>query len=98
MDRKQAIKLVKRYKKEISRLIKPTAVYLYGSYSRDEARDDSDIDVAVVINGREADWLSLSSQLWRAGCRVSSLIEPVLIDETRPSPLYDTVKRDGIAI
>lgn len=31
-------------------------VYLYGSYARGDARDDSDIDVAVVLDGEVNRW------------------------------------------
>jgi len=31
-------------------------VYLYGSYARGDARDDSDIDVAVVLDGEVIGW------------------------------------------
>ncbi|MBO1362450.1 nucleotidyltransferase domain-containing protein [Prevotella sp. A2931] len=98
MDKQKAIEIVKRYKAEIEPWINPTAVYLYGSYSRDEAREDSDIDVAVVVSDLKADWLAIMPQLWKAGWKVSSLIEPVLINEAHPSPLYEAVRRDGVAV
>ena len=98
MDRQQAIEIVKRYKAEIEPWINPTAVYLYGSHSRNEAREDSDIDVAVVVSDLKADWLVVMPQLWKADWKVNSLIEPVLISEADPSPLYEVVMRDGVAV
>ena len=98
MDRQQAIEIVKRYKAEIEPWINPTAVYLYGSHSRNEAHEDSDIDVAVVVSDLKADWLVVMPQLWKAGWKVNSLIEPVLISEADPSPLYEVVMRDGVAV
>ena len=59
---------------------------------------DSDIDVAVVVSDLKADWLVVMPQLWKAGWKVNSLIEPVLISEADPSPLYEVVMRDGVAV
>jgi len=42
--------------------------------------------------------LELSKALWRDVDDVSLLIEPVLISEDHPSPLYDDVMRTGIAV
>ncbi len=38
---------------------------LYGSYARDEAKDDSDIDVAVVVRHFHEDWLLSRAKLFR---------------------------------
>lgn len=98
MDKSEAINIVKRYKDAISEQYKPVAVYLYGSYSKGTQREDSDIDVAVVINKMQGDWFSNVPGLWKAGRQVNSLIEPVLIEESNPSPLYEDVLRNGIAV
>ena len=49
MDRENAIRIAKQYKDDISGHFKPTKVYLYGSYSKGTQREDSDIDIAVVV-------------------------------------------------
>ena len=98
MDKKQAIEIAGSYKKEISKLIGYSRVYLYGSYSKGTAREDSDIDIAVIVPQLKDDWLVTVKKLWRAGRTVSSLIEPVLIEEGEMSPLYDEIKKWGIAI
>ena len=49
MDKEQVISLVKDYKHIISNEFSSLKVYLYGSYSKGNARKDSDIDVAVVV-------------------------------------------------
>lgn len=49
MDREHALMIVRCYKEAILPLVSDAKVYLYGSCSRNEARKDSDIDVAVVI-------------------------------------------------
>jgi len=79
-------------------LIPNATIYLFGSYSKGTAHEGSDIDVAVVVPEYEGDWWAASSSLWRATRRVNTLIEPVLMEECHPSPLYEDVMRTGIAI
>ena len=48
MGKNDVIDVVRRYKDKVVSLMGPATVYLYGSYSKGTAREDSDIDVAVV--------------------------------------------------
>ncbi len=100
MDQKQVIEIVKQYKGAIQSIVKDARVYLYGSYSKGTAHKDSDIDVAVIVPalGENQDWLDTSSSLWGATWDINTLIEPVLMEDCHPSPLYEDVMRTGIAI
>ena len=98
MDKDQVIEIVKAYKNVILKEISDAKVYLYGSYSKGTARPESDIDVAVVGPAVQDDWLDVSTTLWLLAPQVKCLIEPVLIDQRFPSPLYDDIMRTGIAI
>ena len=98
MDKEQAIEIVKEYKKAVLKQISDAKIYLYGSYSKGTARPESDIDVAVVVPAIQDDWLDMSTTLWLLAPQINYLIEPVLIDQRFPSPLYDDVLRTGIAI
>ena len=99
MDKAEAIKLVKQYKEVIMpRFNDKARVYLYGSYSKGNQRPESDIDVAVVVPSVGDNWFAYTKGLWRDVDKVSLLIEPVLIEEAHPSPLYDDVMRTGIAV
>ena len=98
MDREHALMIVKCYKEAILPLLANAKVYLYGSCSRNEARKDSDIDVAVVIPKLNGDWLDTTSSLWLATLNIDTSIEPVLIEECNPSLLYEDIMRNGIAV
>ena len=98
MDKRTVVKIVKDYKKVVQTIIPDASVYLYGSYSKGTAHKDSDIDVAVVVHKYEGDLLAASSSLWGATRQVNTLIEPVLMEECHPSPLYEDVMQTGIAI
>ena len=58
----------------------------------------SDIDIAVVVPLLDGDWLTATTKLWTASRKLNTLIEPVLLEERYPSPLYDDVLRTGIAV
>ena len=47
-------KLLKTFKSELNRIYgkQLTAVYLYGSYARGDARPDSDVDLHMVLKGK----------------------------------------------
>ena len=98
MDKEQAIGIVRDYKTAISGLFDSAKVYLYGSYSKGTAGEESDIDVAVIVPQLHDDWLKLSTRLWVIAPKVNYLIEPVLMEENEPSPLYQDVMRTGIAV
>lgn len=98
MDKKQVISLVTSYKHAIEPIVSNAKVYIYGSYSKGTARQDSDIDVAVIVPELHADWLDVSAQLWNKTRSVSTLIEPILLDAGHQSPLYDDIMRTGIAV
>ena len=98
MDREQALNIVRSYKKVISPLFADADVYLFGSYSKGTAREDSDLDVAVVVHHVDGNWLDKSSALWLATLNVDTAIEPVLIESCHPSPLYEDVLKTGIAV
>lgn len=74
------------------------ALYLYGSYSKGGYTEESDIDIAVVVERLSDNYLKDASMLWRLGDKVSYLIEPVLLTEDINNPLYYDILKTGIAI
>mgnify|MGYP004443418351 FL=1 len=98
MDKRNAVSIAKQYKRAVIDAIGPAKVYLFGSYSKGCARPDSDIDIAVVVPSITGDYLSMAAQLWRITMDVNTLIEPVLIEEVHPSPLYEDILQTGIVV
>lgn len=98
MGKNEVIDVVRRYKDQVLSTIGPASVYLYGSYSKGYAREDSDIDVAVVVPEVKEDFLKTSSLLWSLTWDINTQIEPVLIDARHPSPLYSDILRTGVLI
>lgn len=50
MDKEQAIILARKYKEAVAEKLPLKALYLYGSYSKGTYTEDSDIDIAVVVD------------------------------------------------
>lgn len=98
MDREYVLDIVRQYKTALKPFFRNAKVYLYGSYSKGTAHKNSDIDVAVVIPECKDDWLDTSAVLWDVSTTISSLIEPVLLEKKRPTPLYEDVMKTGIIV
>ena len=99
LNYEEALSLVRRYKQAIAhRFSQDPKVMMVGSYSKGYANPDSDIDVAVIVPTYGNRKMEISQGLWKETRNVSFLIEPVLIAEDRPSPLYDDIMRTGIAV
>lgn len=88
MDKEQAIRLAQEYKKVLLEKMPVKALYLYGSYSKGNYTEESDIDIAVVVEYLSDNYFEDTPLLWKLGRKVSYLIEPVLLLENENSPLY----------
>ncbi len=98
MDKEQAISLAKRYKAIVAEKLPLKALYLYGSYSKGNYREDSDIDIAVVVEHLDDDYFADTPLLWKLRRKVSTLIEPVLLTEDMNNPLYCDIQKTGLLI
>ena len=86
MDKKEIIKKIKKYAELVKRTIPVKMVILFGSYSRDSAREDSDIDVAVVVEDFHGDFLDSRVKLYQLRREIDCRIEPVLIEQDKKDP------------
>ncbi|OYT13903.1 MAG: nucleotidyltransferase [Bacteroidetes bacterium 4572_114] len=99
MDKAEAISKVRRYKLLLNKYYDVDQVYLYGSYAKDTNTEDSDIDVAIVVNQLSGDFFSTTPLLWKLRRQVDDRIEPILIErQNDPGGFLDEVKKYGIAI
>lgn len=98
MDKEQAIELAQRYKAIVAERLPLKSLYLYGSYSKGNQTEDSDIDIAVVVERMSDNYFDDTPLLWKLKRKVSDLIEPVLLTEDFDNPLYADVIKSGILI
>jgi len=82
LDKATVINMARQYAFEVEKYIQPQAVVLFGSYAKGTAEENSDIDIAVILNGFSGDYLETSKQLYKLRRHISADIEPVLLDSS----------------
>ncbi|MFT3738079.1 MAG: nucleotidyltransferase domain-containing protein [Breznakibacter sp.] len=99
MDKGEAISKVKQYSSLLKQYLQFEKVYLFGSYARDTNREDSDIDVAIVVSKIEGDYFSINPLLWKIRRQVDDRIEPILIErEFDDAGFIGEIQKHGIEI
>jgi len=78
MGQKDVIEKLKKYKFLISDHFDIDKMVLFGSYAKGKQREDSDIDVAVIVNSINSDFFTLAPLLWKLGRQIDNRIESVL--------------------
>lgn len=81
MDKSQAIEKAIEYANLVSIKIKPQKIVLYGSYAKGNWRKESDIDIAVIVDSIEDDFLETGAMLYKLRRNIDDRIEPVLLEE-----------------
>ena len=99
MDKKQVVKKLKAYRKLLDEHLKVEDVYLFGSYANNTSTEDSDIDVAVVVDKIEKDFFDINPVLWKLRRQIDDRIEPILIEkEHDDGGFLSEIKKKGIKI
>ncbi|MDR0446416.1 MAG: nucleotidyltransferase domain-containing protein [Oscillospiraceae bacterium] len=82
LDKATVREIAAKYTEEVRKVLNPSAVILFGSYVNGTPHEWSDIDIAVILNGYDGNWLETASLLCGLTRQVSIDIEPHLLDET----------------
>jgi len=106
-NREQVVRLVREFRQRLVPVYaeRLKGVYLYGSYARGEADEDSDIDVAVVLAGpvNRAEERRRTSEL-RAelSLRESCVLMPFFLSEDEysrtPYAIHRSILREGVPV
>lgn len=81
MDKESVISLAKKYSELVSKHMSVKQIVLYGSYAKETADPDSDIDIAVIVEKLEGDYLDAHARLFKLRRTIDFRIEPVLIEQ-----------------
>lgn len=99
MDKGEAISKVKQYSTLLKEYMQFEKVYLFGSYAKNTYREDSDIDVAIVVKKIDGDFFSINPLLWKLRRQVDDRIEPILIEsEFDDADFIGDIQKSGIEI
>lgn len=99
MDKNEAIELAKAYKKLVCQHLDVKDTILYGSYSKGTQTEDSDIDIAVVVDEIDGNYFDYAPLLWKLKRQISNLIEPILISRKDDKlGFLNEIKQYGISV
>ena len=102
-ERENIIDIVKLYKNLVMQYF-PVPIeqfWLFGSYAKNNAHADSDIDVALVVNHLGKDYSVLNTEpiLWRLKRQIDFRIEPhVIARDTDYAGFLNEIQKTGIEI
>ena len=99
MDKREVINKLINYKKLLAKHFDLDKLILYGSYARGTAAEDSDIDVAVIVNKIEGDYFIYTPLLWKLRREIDDRIEPILFEKDKnQSGFLSTIMKEGVEI
>jgi len=105
--REQVLELVHEFHERLAAIYgeRLKGVYLYGSYARGDAREDSDIDVAVVLAGpvnRRQESRRTSELIADLSLRENCVLMPFFLSEreyrTGPYAVFRNIASEGVAV
>ena len=94
-------------KKSITAFEPDAEIILYGSYALGQQKEDSDIDILIVLNKDEIPYSykkKISFSLHYIGLKENILISPFIVSENKwkkklsITPFYKSIKEDGIIL
>jgi len=80
MDKNEAYRKVTAYAKLVRDAITVKSIVMFGSYVNGVPREDSDIDVAAIVDKVEGDFFDATLNLYRLRRGIDERIEPVLLE------------------
>lgn len=99
MDKREVVNKLINYKLLLSKHFDIDKVVLFGSYAKGNQRENSDIDVAIIVNSVEQDFFSYAPLLWKLRREIDDRIEPVLIEKDHDeSGFLKEILKTGLVI
>lgn len=83
MDKRAALEIARMYATLVQENFNVDRILLYGSYAKGTPNQNSDIDIAVIVDGIEGDYLAEQAKLFRLRRAIDLRIEPVLLLSNR---------------
>ncbi len=96
MDKNHAIVVIRKFSDSIQSFLNPSMVILFGSYAKGTQTEVSDIDVAVVVDKIEGDYLDTEAKLYHIRREIEDRIEPVLLEKDKDkSGFLESIMKSG---
>lgn len=99
MDKREAIDKVHAFRILLANHFDIDKVYLFGSYAKGTNHEDSDLDVAIVVNHLEGDYFTTTPLIWKLRRQIDHRIEPILIEKGNDAGGFlNEIQRNGIEV
>ena len=99
LDKREVREIALKYTDKVRQFYKPKQVIIFGSYVSGTPHADSDIDIAVVFDSIEGDWLEEWGRLIGLREGISYDIEAHMLDETcNRSGFLEHIRKTGEVI
>jgi predicted nucleotidyltransferase len=99
MDKKTALRKARAFSALAQQIVPHERTYLFGSYATGTPRDESDLDIGIVVPRIDGDFFKMLTQLYILRRQVDLRIEPHLIVENAdPLDFAREVARTGIRL
>ena len=101
--REEVLRIVRTFRDAIDGLVHPDRMILFGSYAVGNARDYSDIDVAVVSSEiNDKNYFDLKKKIFKKAMELNSQLEPLCFSseefENDWLPIVPEIKRSGVEV
>ena len=107
MSHDEVLRIVREFREQLAALYgdRLQGVYLYGSYARGDEREDSDVDIAIVLEGPVDAWEEdrrISEITSDLSLRHDCLLMPFFLSEEEqrqtPCAVHRNIVREGVAV
>ena len=104
MFKKEIIEIIRHFISDLKqRDIPIERAFLYGSYAKDLAKEESDIDVLLLSQLFDSDFDHVAGKIWVIAKKNHEMIEPYMVGSHRfktddVSPLLEIVRQEVIEI
>ena len=100
MDKSNVINIARKFADAVRNKYDYKHIILFGSYAKGSNRDESDIDIAVVLNDYD-DSIDMQLELMRLRRKIDTRIEPhpfKEIDFNKSNPIVNEILKYGYEI
>lgn len=99
LDKTTVIENAQKYAALVGQQLNPYKIVLFGSFARGNATDNSDIDIAVIVEKINDDFLATSKMLNKLTRNIDNRIEPVLLENNDDrSGFLSTILLNGVTL
>ena len=99
LDKNEVREIALKYTDKVCQSFNPKQIIIFGSYVNGTPNADSDIDIAIIFDSVDGNWLETWGKLIRLRTGISFDIEAHMLDETcNKSGFLDHIRETGEVI